>query len=480
MNPNIDSVNSSEKAVLKNTKDFDTNNSDVKKEVIEFCTEASNRTRAILIILIVASVLTFIAIHNSIDGSWMLHRLEKRESELLKSQQLFDGENAIDAWKLTSALKEGKDKLSSHLSSRIKSESLRKQLNKYDIKTPPNYELINLISIEILEICNTDIYQTDLFKDIKLSDEVLDILYSNSLSNANVNVFSNSSLITKPNSNEKIGNSQRLVNNNQSTSLIVNKTYTYPTNPVDRIQLNLLILRDLYPKNSLTKQISNTKNLNEKIQESMLRPYSENKYYVKLPFFGSAFDINDLGLFSGIGLTIILLLLRFSLSREIKNLKYGFKTAKAYGFLKGFYYSLAARQIFTVPHMKDEHRNLWLVQSPKIIILLPVISYSYVLIYDWFSVLKVGLYSFEDVWLILIPELVFVALIFILSLKYYERLRHIDEIWETNWEELEYEKSAVVWLDEELIEEFGTDKLASNGLRDYKNLRKETFKPSED
>jgi hypothetical protein len=463
-----------ESANSENINSKSTNN-DLKKELLEFCAEASTRTRYVFIILLVASVLTFIAIHNSKKDSWMDGRLKDLEKSILKSQkakQVFGGENSIDAWKLASNLKEGKDTISMKLRTELSSDT-KKLLDNYDNQTPPGSELIEPLVEDLLKLCDKNIFNSKILQNIELSNEVKKFLSAkNQLSDNDESINSNLNTATNSNSNVNSKSKQRPLNQNSLTD--INKKeflIEYPNNPQDRIQLNLLILRDVYPKYSSATTNYFESNFDEKQQIAMFRPFSENKYYVKLPFFGAAFDINDLGLFSGISLVIVLLLLRFSVSREIKNLKYGFKTAKANNFLKDFYYSLAARQIFTVPHMKDEHRNLWLVQSPKLIILLPFISYSYVVVYDWYSVFKEKVYSFEEVWTILIPEIPFLVLIILLSLKYYERQRHIDEIWERNWEELEYEKSAVVWLDEDLVEEFGTDKLTSKALKEYKKLR---------
>jgi hypothetical protein len=472
----------SENNIVENQKN-EINVNELKKELIEFCSEASTRTRYVFVVLLVASVLTLISIHNSTKGSWMEERLINLEDSILKSEkskQIFNGEKAIDAWKLASSLKEGKDEISMILRKEL-IENTKTLLEKYDSHAPPDNILLESLTLDILKLCDMKIFNTTNLQQVILSDETKSHLAKQQSSSNGLTITKINNQSDKINLNVKVKNKKSLANNNVQTQEKEKEVlFEYPDNIVDKTQLNLLILRDLYPKNSVVEKNYYESKLDEKQQMAMFRSYADNKYYVKLPFFGAAFDINDLGLFSGIGLVSILLLLRFSVSREIKNLKYGFKTSKANGFLKDFYYSLAARQIFTVPYMKDESRNLWLVQSPKIIIILPLFSYGYVVFYDWYSVFILGVYEAQKVWTVLIPELPFMIFIIILSLKYYERQRHIDDVWEKNWEEIENEKSAIVWLDDDLVQEFGSDKLTNNALIGYRKLINENDKKSSD
>jgi hypothetical protein len=75
----------------------------------------------------------------------------------------------------------------------------------------------------------------------------------------------------------------------------------------------------------------------------------EKVLYNTVPFFGVVFDINDLGIFAGITFIISLLLFRFSLLRELRNLRLAFLQAKTPEHLRLCYDMLAMQQVLTTP-----------------------------------------------------------------------------------------------------------------------------------
>ncbi|HEX6183592.1 MAG TPA: hypothetical protein VFZ44_06745 [Pyrinomonadaceae bacterium] len=91
--------------------------------------------------------------------------------------------------------------------------------------------------------------------------------------------------------------------------------------------------------------------------DSLLRSAAEAKYMVRVPFFGFALDINDVGLLGGISLCIILFLLRLSLRSQIVSLRIGFKAALVSNRAEWFYDILAARQMFVFPFLKDDDQE---------------------------------------------------------------------------------------------------------------------------
>ena len=52
---------------------------------------------------------------------------------------------------------------------------------------------------------------------------------------------------------------------------------------------------------------------------------SENIMYIRVPFFGITFDVNDLGMLGGFTFVILLIMLRLSFSRELSSLRIVFK-----------------------------------------------------------------------------------------------------------------------------------------------------------
>jgi len=92
--------------------------------------------------------------------------------------------------------------------------------------------------------------------------------------------------------------------------------------------------------------------------EAMVRSAAETKYTVHVPFFGVAFDINDVGILGGLGLWVLLVLLRLSLRSQIVSLRVGFKEAFACDKEEDFYQILAARQVFTFPPLSHEEQQV--------------------------------------------------------------------------------------------------------------------------
>jgi hypothetical protein len=97
--------------------------------------------------------------------------------------------------------------------------------------------------------------------------------------------------------------------------------------------------------------------------ESMLRSAAETKYTVRVPFFGVAFDINDVGILGGFGLWVVLILLRLSLRSQIVSLRIGFKVAFERNQETDFYQILAARQVFVFPPLNDEKQEVAQMQG---------------------------------------------------------------------------------------------------------------------
>ncbi len=172
------------------------------------------------------------------------------------------------------------------------------------------------------------------------------------------------------------------------------------------------------PDEARTEDKSPLNKFRTQLQQETVKAYVENIRFVRAPFFGIAFDVNDLGLVGGVAVIIILLLMRYSLSREIKNLNISLREAVDHGKLPAFYHALAMRQVFTVPHMKGEKRNKWLGVAPRIISILPAIVFLLGVSYDYYTTIGPnGLYDIEQVTFQLITETVWLALIFYLSVR---------------------------------------------------------------
>ena len=76
----------------------------------------------------------------------------------------------------------------------------------------------------------------------------------------------------------------------------------------------------------------------------------EQVSFVHIPFFGAVFDHNDMGMFGGFTVAVLLLWLRYSLARELSNLKLIFENPALRENRRRCYELLAMQQVLTVPH----------------------------------------------------------------------------------------------------------------------------------
>ena len=180
------------------------------------------------------------------------------------------------------------------------------------------------------------------------------------------------------------------------------------------------------------------------LQAAIIRAYIDNAMTVRVPFFGVAFDVNDLGLLGGIGLLTILVLLRFSLRTETASLRIAFKAAarEAPGDqqrLEAFYDLLAMQQVLTLPRMRDERmrwsirRPLLLRAIPKLVCFLPAIVYTLVAYNDYQSQHVGNVINPIHTRVLLTYTGILWVLIVALAGWCFVRLLRIDQIWDEYW-----------------------------------------------
>lgn len=177
------------------------------------------------------------------------------------------------------------------------------------------------------------------------------------------------------------------------------------------------------------------------LQGAIVRAYIDNAMTVRVPFFGVAFDVNDLGLLGGLGFVTILMLLRFSLRTEIASLRMAFKAAVREAGddparLEAFYDLLAMQQVLTLPRMRDP-RTGWTVRRPpvlralpKLICFLPVIVYTMVAVADYRSQHVANVISPLHTRVLLAYTSVLWIVILLLVTWCFARLLRIDRIWD--------------------------------------------------
>jgi hypothetical protein len=171
---------------------------------------------------------------------------------------------------------------------------------------------------------------------------------------------------------------------------------------------------------------------------AVVRTYVDTSLVIRVPFFGFSFDVNDLGLLGGVGFVIILVCLRFCLTREVNNLRLSFDQARQTSGeeLREFYTLLAMRQVFTVPITEHIIRSRFLVITPKLIAWSSVAVYALVT-YNDATTASIGraLADSRLRFLISFEGLVLVVLI-LLANGVAQRLLRTDRIWDECWDEI--------------------------------------------
>lgn len=177
------------------------------------------------------------------------------------------------------------------------------------------------------------------------------------------------------------------------------------------------------------------------------RGYVENALTVRVPFFGVAFDVNDLGLLSGLGFVIILLMLRFSIRNEIVSLRLGFKEAMAANEknptqLETFYHLLAMRMVVTLPDMENDIVPNWdkdtgvLQKISKLVYFGPLVIYTLIAAQDFITFWIGKELSGIRTYLLIAYTPLFWFTILALSIWCYQKMKKIDRIWIEYWKKI--------------------------------------------
>jgi len=191
--------------------------------------------------------------------------------------------------------------------------------------------------------------------------------------------------------------------------------------------------------------------------EFLKKTKHENVVFVKLPFFGLSFDINDLGMFTGISFVIILLLLRFSLDRELTNIKnviglvneYEEKTKK--NIWKYYNSLMAAQLVYSIPKTRGigtnfevmNNRRLWNF-LPKLLLLIPWSTYSFVIYHDVITINRGVSINGSTTKLVFTVSLILYLFMMILIYSCYKIWIKIDKASSTEEEKEIYEKASSV------------------------------------
>ena len=169
------------------------------------------------------------------------------------------------------------------------------------------------------------------------------------------------------------------------------------------------------------------------LYSAALKDFVENAYTIRVPFFGIAIDINDLGPIGGVALVIIMVLFRTSITRELDNLRLSFKEAEADNQLNTLYYLLAMRQVLTFPNIDGKERSKFIETAPKMLILTPLLIYSLIVMSDLRTLNIIGYIPPIQMSFLIILELFLLIVVIVITKQSLIKLKQIDELWNYFW-----------------------------------------------
>ncbi len=169
------------------------------------------------------------------------------------------------------------------------------------------------------------------------------------------------------------------------------------------------------------------------LTEPLVRARTNHVVLFHVPFFGTAFDVNELGLIGGFTFVVVLMWFRFTLWREYYNLCSTFEACCSdIQDFEACYKYLAMNQVLTVPptlFTREPRERPW-GKIVRLLYLLPVLVQLAVVVNDWLT--------FHNGWLISRPNTIvsiaasvcFLALAALLTYWCFRLSAEIDREWD--------------------------------------------------
>jgi hypothetical protein len=379
---------------------------DFLQQYIDAAKDSSNRTRQILLVMIIASILVFAAFWNSRGSGWVNSRLRlaKAAVDILKfdeakkkvSASPFQTEDFISAANLCKKLKGAEDPQSEYIRSQFSSAN-RKLLDQYKPPQQPSEALIQALVYEFNRLRKSPwLYHEERFAKVK----------------------------------QQLG---------EETKTLSEKVLTGELQGEDLTRLNRLLLETAYAQEIASskeelKFLPEEKELyvqraKEYAQSRSLEQARDNLHWmqkirteqvsqIQVPFLGISFDVNDLGMMGGFAFIVLLIWVNYSLWHHSTNLKLAFDLAEELGakelddngrnrLLYYTYQNLAMRQVLTIPPKPASIKSAagkptasetsvtekvvsGIQKVSKLLYLLPFIVQAIIISHDW-QTLHVGM-----------------------------------------------------------------------------------------
>jgi hypothetical protein len=180
----------------------------------------------------------------------------------------------------------------------------------------------------------------------------------------------------------------------------------------------------------------------DEFYRALVETYTLTAYEIRVPFFGFRFDVNDLAFIGALAFIVILIMYRFSLAREIANVKAGFDKAIEVKHVPEFYELLSLHQVLTVPRSIHVRRTWFSKAAPKVIWTLPLILQSIVVGHDLFT-LDIG-FSMDALRtkIVLAGGPLLIVLVILATVPVIRLAYQLDDIWDSHYDAMNPSASA--------------------------------------
>ncbi|HUP61981.1 MAG TPA: hypothetical protein VNA69_16360 [Thermoanaerobaculia bacterium] len=170
---------------------------------------------------------------------------------------------------------------------------------------------------------------------------------------------------------------------------------------------------------------------------ALMKTYVETGFGVRAPFFGVFVDVNDLGAIGGLAFLIMLVMLAFSLRREIENLKVAFYRAFEEHSLTELYDILAMHQFFTVARRQSGDNRAIAALFPKVVCLMPLVVQIVVVAHDWVTNATGETLDVAHNSILLLWELIWTVVMIPVTAWIVVQVSRIDTIWD-DWADIRF------------------------------------------
>ncbi len=157
-------------------------------------------------------------------------------------------------------------------------------------------------------------------------------------------------------------------------------------------------------------------------------------YTVDVPWLGIQFDINDLGLFTGIALIVIMLTLNYNMILKHQNLSKSISMIKRLETTeerRNYFDLLASSQIINLPSAKKRTELPWVLKFiSRALLSLPVIAHGFIFFVDVNSVGKVLYINFQYVLFTTIAAGILLVILLFQTIGCYRVETQTDRLWE--------------------------------------------------